>query len=321
MRRRRRAMAWLVTWASFAAATGAATETVVPADGYHQSRDDAWWTGPMMANSAAALPQGHYLIEPYLYDVRSSHADSFGSLTYMEYGITDRLMAGIIPTFGYTRTTTGPDSARVGSGDLNLLAQYSLTQFQDDSATPAMALMVQETLPTGRYDQLGHRPANARGEGAFTTTVQLNTQTYFWMPNGRILRMRFNIGRSFSRWTRVDNVSVYGTPAGFRGYARPGDSFAVNAAWEYSVTQHWVLAFDAAYRHTLGARVNGAVSAAGTFTPLIYRARSSASFGFAPAIEYNWRSNLGVLVGVRIFTGGHNNPTTVTPAIALNYVH
>jgi hypothetical protein len=321
MRRRRRAMAWMVTWGYFATATGAAAEVVVPADGYHQSREDAWWTGPMMANSAAALPQGQYLIEPYLYDVHSSHADSFGSLTYVEYGITDRLTAGMIPTLGYTLMANGPGSAGVGTGDLNLLAQYSLTQFRDGSAMPAIALMVQETVPTGRYDQLDHRPADAHGEGSFTTTVQLNTQTYFWVPNGRILRMRFNIGRSVSRSTRVDNVSVYGTPAGFRGYARSGDSFAVNAAWEYSLTQHWVLAFDLAYRHMLGARVHGAISVAGTSMQLIYRARSSESFAFAPAIEYNWRSNLGVLVGVRVFTGGHNNPTTVTPAIALNYVH
>ena len=29
-----------------------------------QSLDDAWWTGPMLAPSAATLPRGHFLIEP-----------------------------------------------------------------------------------------------------------------------------------------------------------------------------------------------------------------------------------------------------------------
>jgi hypothetical protein len=29
-----------------------------------QSLDDAWWTGPMLAPSAATLLQGHFLIEP-----------------------------------------------------------------------------------------------------------------------------------------------------------------------------------------------------------------------------------------------------------------
>lgn len=286
-------------------------------DASRQSLDEAWWTGPMMANSAAALPKGHFLIEPYLYDVRSPHMDSFGSLTYMEYGVTNRLMVGLIPTFGYNRASDGLSSAGIGTGDLSVLAQYSLTSFHEGSAVPAMALMVQETLPTGRYDQLHHPLVDAQGSGVYTTTVQLNTQTYFWLPNGRILRMRFNVGRSFSRRTGVDDVSVYGTPPGFRGKARPGDALNIDAAWEYSMTQRWVLAFDLAYHYACDGWVGGVAES----THIAYRTRSSAYFGFAPAIEYNWRNNLGVLVGVRVFTGGHNSPTTITPVIALNYVH
>jgi hypothetical protein len=34
-----------------------------------QSPDDAWWTGPVVAYSPRSLPQGHMLIEPYLFDV------------------------------------------------------------------------------------------------------------------------------------------------------------------------------------------------------------------------------------------------------------
>ena len=40
-----------------------------PSQNVHQSLDDAWWTGPMLAPSAATLPRGHFLIEPYLFDV------------------------------------------------------------------------------------------------------------------------------------------------------------------------------------------------------------------------------------------------------------
>src|SRR3569832_216515 len=32
-----------------------------------QSPDDAWWTGSLVAYSARSLPQGHMLIEPYLW--------------------------------------------------------------------------------------------------------------------------------------------------------------------------------------------------------------------------------------------------------------
>src|SRR5205085_9936914 len=69
-----------------------------------QSREDAWWTGPMLAPSAATLPQGHVLVEPYLFDVMtdgrfdakgtwhpSSREHDIGSLSYILYGLTDRL--------------------------------------------------------------------------------------------------------------------------------------------------------------------------------------------------------------------------------------
>ena len=63
----------------------------------HQSLDDAWWTGPMLAPSAATLPRGHFLIEPYLYDVRAAHSSSLGWLTYVNYGLADRVTVGLIP--------------------------------------------------------------------------------------------------------------------------------------------------------------------------------------------------------------------------------
>jgi hypothetical protein len=48
---------------------------------------------------------------------------------------------------------------------------------------------------------------------------------------------------------------------------------------------------------------------------------SSDAVGFAPAIEYNWKPTLGLLLGTRIIAIGHNTATTITPAIAINIVH
>ncbi|NMW23801.1 MAG: hypothetical protein A2211_15825 [Rhodanobacter sp. RIFOXYA1_FULL_67_6] len=283
-----------------------------------QSQDDAWWTGPMLANSAATLPRGHVLIEPYVYDVSSPHADGYGSLTYMLYGLTDRLTVGLVPVLGYSRVDGPGDSSGIALGDVSVQAQYRLTDVPAESSRPTVSLQLQETLPTGKYDRLGRRPGNGQGSGATTTTLQVNTQTYFWLSNGRILRMRFNVAQSFSTRAQLEDASVYGTPDGFRGHARPGRSFFVNAAWEYSLSQRWVLALDVTYRRSQGARVRGydlhdaAVRLDG---------RSSEAFGFAPAIEYSWSPRLGVLFGTRVITGGHNTATTITPAVAFNYVH
>jgi hypothetical protein len=298
---------------------GVACVPAVAAD--RQALDEAWWTGPMLANSAATLPRGHVLIEPYLYDVRSAHADGFGSLTYLLYGVTDRLTVGLIPVFGYNRVDGAPDSSGVGLGDASVQAQYRLTEFHQGSWLPTISLMLQQTLPSGRYDHLS-RASDGMGGGAAATTLQLNTQTYFWMPNGRIVRMRLNLAGTWSGEADVVNRSVYGTADGFRGTARPGRSLLVNAAWEYSLSQHWVLAMDLTWRRTAGTRLRG-YDAYGTPAPIPVRQRSrgSVALGFAPAVEYNFSARLGVLFGVRVITGGHNTPTTITPAVALNYVH
>jgi hypothetical protein len=212
---------------------------------FRQLLDDAWWTGPMLAPSANTLPKGHFLIEPYLYDVTTQgfynssgtrvsvpHQNSFGSLTYALYGLANKLTVGMIPIFGYNELSKGSSSSGIGVGDLTLQAQYRLHLFHEGNWIPTMSIAVQETLPTGKYDQLGNRPSDGFGSGAFTTTPAFYSQTFFWLPNGRILRMRFNVAPAFSRGVNVQDVSVYGTSAGFRGHAKPGQSVFFDAAWE-----------------------------------------------------------------------------------------
>jgi hypothetical protein len=311
------------------AASGAATAA-------DQSRDDAWWTGPMLAPSAAMLPQGHMLIEPYLYDVMSDgrfdmngtrHASErehdIGSLSYILYGLTDRVSVGLIPRFGFNEPAAAPNSSRVGVGDLSLQAGYGLTRFQDGRLIPAISVVIDETLPTGRYERLA-RASDGFGAGAYTTGLSIYSQDYLWMPNGRILRVRLDLTYAMSSSAGVHDVSVYGTASGFRGRAFPGDSFTADAAGEYSVTRNWVLALDIVYEHDASTHVSGSLpSAAGAPGVTDFRARSKSRYtlGLAPAIEYNWNNRVGLLVGVRMFVAGRNATASVTPAIALNMVY
>jgi hypothetical protein len=132
--------------------------------------------------------------------------------------------------------------------------------------------------------------------------------------------MRLNAAQSLSSYANVAGVSVYGTPTGFQGHAKPGPSTYIDAAWEYSLTRNWVVALDATYRHTASTRITGDDPA--QIPPNIQQnTGSSGAVGFAPALEYNWKPTIRVLVGTRIIALGHNTPTTITPAGAVNYVH
>jgi hypothetical protein len=296
-----------------------------------QSRDDAWWTGPLLAASPGTLPPGHFLIEPYVFDAiprghydndgtrhSGPHANNLGSQSYVLYGLTDRVSVGLIPRFGFNDPGNGRSSSKVGVGDLTVQAQYGLSRYAEGSWIPTTAFVIQETLPIGKYDRLGDRPADGLGTGAYSTTLALYSQYFFWMPNGRILRTRLDFSYSISGSTSVRDVSVYGTGEGFRGRARPGNSTLIDAAWEYSVTRNWVLALDVEYQHGSNTRVAGLDLHRSS--PFELNSGPGHTWSLAPAIEYNFNSRVGVIAGAKLTVSGRNATALVIPVAAINIV-
>lgn len=327
---RRGRMSAAILFAAPLSAVAAAAE----AGPARQSLSDAWWTGSLLAQSAVTLPAGHFSTEPFLYDAIPyarfdsagrehdvPHENELASALPLKYGVTDRLAVGATLRFGYDWLTQGQSSSGVGVGDPSVLLQYRLTQYRPDSWIPTFSINLQESLPLGRYDRLD-RQTDGFGSGSEATTLATCLQSFFWMPNGRIVRARLDFFYAVSRQVSVQGSSVYGTPDDFRGYAHPGDSASLDLAFEYSVTRNWVLASDFWLERDASTRVegvypqpgNGAVnflSLSGTGRDLI----------IAPAIEYNWSSRLGIIFGARITVTGRNERGFVTPVVALSYVH
>ena len=231
------------------------------------------------------------------------------------------MTVGLTPTAFYSVATDAATSAGPGLGDVAVLWQYRLTQFRPCRRMPTISINVQETLPTGRYDRLGERPHDGFGSGAYTTTLSVYAQTYFWMPNGRLLRMRVNASQGLSSGADIAGTSVYGTGAAFLGRAEPGNSFVLDASWEYSATRGVVAAFETVYRRDGSTRVFGSDIGEGGMAPVRVESAVSHTLAVAPALEFSWRNNIGVLFGVRVIAAGRNTPFTITPAIAVNFVH
>jgi hypothetical protein len=298
-------------------------------DSPRQAYNDAWWTGPLLASGASALPRGHYLIEPYLYDVMvrgfydsagTKHAiereDDLRSLTYLLYGLNDATTIGFIPRFGYNASGHGTHSSGPQVGDLTLHAHHQFLKFREGHWPPALSLVVEQTLPTGKYDRLSSNPGDGLGAGVFATSLAVYMQRYFWAPNGRIVRTRLDVAYTRSGGTHLEDVSVYGTRSGFRGSARPGDSINVDSSWEYSATRSWVLALDINYERSASTHVLGRYDT----TPFEARSGVATTWSLAPAIEYSWNANMGVIAGAKIVVAGRNTGAVVVPVVAINRV-
>ena len=279
-----------------------------------QSRDDAWWTGPILAVSANGPGQCHALTETYLYDQMADHSQSYRSFNYLLYGVSDHFTLGAIPVLGVNKANGA--HAHSGLSDLSFQAQYTLADFDPETRMPAIAVALRQSVTTGKYDRLSEA-TEAFGAGGAATGLGLFTQDYFWLPNGRILRVRADVLASVSATAHVEDASIFGTMRGFSGHAWPGDAVSLDASFEYSLTRSWVLATELLYDHSNATHVEGSSAGAS----VRFDQGSSDGFGLAPALEYSWSPNWGVLLGTRILMGGHNRPFSITPAIALNVVN
>jgi hypothetical protein len=270
----------------------------------------------MLANTPATPPQGGINGETFFFEQIGSKSRLHGSLILISYGVTDRLALEAKPMFGMIRA--GGKTSKLSVGDLNLMAHYRLTSPDASRFEPTAAVLVQQSIPLGRYDRLDTKPAAALGSGAPSTTISLYAQQAFFLHNRRLFRARINLNRTFAGSADLHGESVYGTTAGFRGRARPGDSMSIILAGEYSVTRRWALALDAFYERTGSGSVSGfdEVSSA-TPRSVSYRIDSSEAFGLAPAIEYNVSDNLGILIGTRFRFRGRNSLPSITPALAV----
>jgi hypothetical protein len=310
-------------------AAAAAADDFAPTP--RQALADAWWTGPLLAPNASTFPAGHALLETYVFDVMTNSSfdtggnrhsydggHELGSLTYLIYGVTDRISVGLLPRFGYNEPAGATNSSSPGVGDLGAQVQFGLTSFHEGSLMPATAVVLGETFPTGRYDRLS-QPSDGFGAGVYATSLSWYSQDYLWMPNGRILRVRLDLTYTISGSASVADTSVYGTSSGFRGRASPGDSVTADAAAEYSLTRSWVLATDLIYEHSASTRLTGSLAAAGSaFVNL--ESGASDYLAVAPAVEYSWSARAGVIVGARIYVAGRNTSASVTPVAAINLV-
>jgi hypothetical protein len=197
-------------------------------------------------------------------------------------------------------------------GDVTIDVQYRLTAANPRKTTPSIAIVLQQRLPTAPFDRLSVAGSGA-GSGDYATLLGLYWQQYFWMPSGRIVRARVNLTHTFEGRARVNGLSVYGTPEGFRGTAKPGDSTMIVVSAEYSFSKNFVLAFDAVHQWQGSTAITDASDSA---PKSMKRLPASRYFALVPGVEYNWSSSEGVILGCRWIPEDHNMRSSVTPVIA-----
>ncbi|MBS3902752.1 MAG: hypothetical protein KGZ30_00010 [Anaplasmataceae bacterium] len=286
-----------------------------------------WFTGPLLAPSGHVVPVGYINIEPYVfastihaaYD-RHWHSQSVQNfysvnpVVYLQVGVTEWMDVQVTPQCVWNHTE---NVSATRFGDLEAQLDFQLLKDSEVGWWPAIKLSLKEIFPTGHYQNLNPEKLNTdiSGSGSFNTGVGLVMSRLFWFGGVHFLGVRFANGCFFPAPVEVRGFNTYGGGYGTHGRVYPGLSISSTIGLEFSMTQRWALACDIAYQHSNRDRFKGTKGIGA-----IVGFPSQEMFSLAPAIEYNWSQNLGLIAGCWFTVAGRNVGNFVSGVIALNYV-
>lgn len=283
-----------------------------------------WYTGPLITGGSGMMPPGYANVSPYLfvntnygrYQADRSTLDTPNLVNVnpvfpIAAGIT-KWMDGLLILQGNANWIQNESDG--GFGDIKL--QLGFPIYKETMYVPGIKFLIAETFPTGKYENLDPSKLGTDGIGAgsFQTTFGLNFgKVIFWSyQHPMSLRMQFSY--VIPKTVHVENFSVYGGGFGTKGKVRPGNGFTAGFGVEYSITQRWVIANDILYTTQARSKFYGDLG-----TGLSAGGPSNDQLSLAPAIEYNWNPNLGIIAGTWFTVYGRNSAEFISAVASITY--
>lgn len=282
-----------------------------------------WFTGPLIAPTGFTVKPGDVLVQPYFNSfvdvgIYNSHwkAESIPNFYNIHLrilcrtGVTNWMDVQIIPIVFY-KETQGRQSA--GFSDLHFAFNFQLLTYAMTDPWPSIKLILQTSIPTGKYQKLNpHRKGtDAGGNGCWYPEAALVIAKLWYLSGIHFLEARLYTGYRIGVPTSIHKISVYGGDEETHGVAYPGNIFFSDAALQYKLTKRWSLACDFYYLHRDRSRFSGQ-----TLKPATHHSTEQVSL--APAIEYNWSKNFGVIGGIWFSAIGRNTPQFINGMLSLN---
>lgn len=308
-----------------------ADKVIVPQ--VHSEEANPWYTGPLLAPSSAVVPVGHFNFEPYVYIIANTGGyDSHGKVVkadtswsnsfqpVLEIGLTKWMDVQILPAVAYNYNQ---HQARWVFQDFILTVDFQLLkQAHIDDWTPYIKFFVTEIFPTGKYRNLNPKKmgVDIGGTGSFRTSTGLVIGEMFHIQGANFVIARLSLEYQLPAPVRLLGLNNYGGGYGTNARFFPGQNFEADLGVELTLNKNWVLACDFVglwtgkphFSGTTGKNPDGTRAQLGS-------PGFSSQYSLAPAIEYNWKENMGVIGGCWFTVAGHNAPRFWSAVFAFNY--
>lgn len=302
-----------------------------------------WFTGPILSGSGNITEFGHWNVQPYFSSIARTgfyqnnwKSESIQTLWNLQFrlpvwvGFAPRCDLKISPIWNWNK--------RKGQTQWTLsdwIAQVSVQILRDELPSktwlPSAKISIRQTFPLGKYQNLDPRKlgTDSNGLGSWTTALSLNTSKLFHLSGRHYLNLYLDFLYAIPTSVHVKSFNAYGGGYGTRGKIDPAHSFQLFFAFEYSFTQNWAIACDFLGTWNSSIRFSGDPGIAPmsdqnidpSGLPATLDRLAAIQYSLAPAIEYNWTDDLGLIVGAWFTVAGKNISSFSSGVIALNYYH
>lgn len=276
-----------------------------------------WYTGPLLTPSASMMPPGYGNLQPYVfasgtygsYNAQRTTIDipsiiQVKSSNIVFFGVTDTLdINTVISAFGQWQ------QGHSGGGLADLPITIGFPICKQSLYFPQIKFTIQELFPTGRYQHLNSNglALGATGQGSYQTTFGLALAKLLFWSTQHPTNVRLFMGYTIPTNVHVRGFNAYGGGFETNATVHPGHTFSTDLGLEFSITQSWVLACDVVYTTSNRTTFSGVQGqhADGSLAPL--GNGSNDNLSLAPAVEYSWSNNIGILGGAWFSVYGRNS--------------
>ncbi|QVL57004.1 MAG: hypothetical protein KFB93_06380 [Simkaniaceae bacterium] len=274
-----------------------------------------WFTGPLLAPSPTVNELKQVTWQPYLFvtcnfGVYDRHWKRQNipnmwivqPLLDITYGISSFMDLEVTPAFSY-QTRKGSSSIRMNDTPLYLGIQA--LREKENSWIPDLRISLQTIFPFGQYDKGNPKKhqTDLTGKGSYQTGINFDFQKTFNLAPEHYFRLRWSINSIlYLSVAHIQGISSYGGSPDTRGKVYPGRVYTFYLSGEYTITHNWVFAFDTEYVYAIKDRFSGRQGDTDRVG-----GPTSHQISFAPAIEYNYSANFGIIAGTWFTLAGKNS--------------
>lgn len=280
---------------------------------------DPYFTGPLLAPSASVNAFRQVTWQPYLFVTnnygafddnwkRTNTPDLWAiqPLVDVTYGIGSFMDLEAIPAF-VIQTSQGSTSIRMNDTPL-ILGIQALRQ-EMGTWRPDLRIILKEVFPFGQYEKLNPKKngTDSSGKGSFQSVLGFAFEKTFQTGVEHYFRLRWTAEATlYPSSVHVKGINAYGGAPDTDGTVRPGRLYIFYLSGEYTITHNWGFAFDTEYLITSSDDFSGKRGTNDDGTRATVGSPTSVQINCAPAIEYNFSENFGVIGGAYFTLFGKN---------------